>query len=74
MRSPPGCRRSLRHRVVLAAVGDLMLSCGKTSTIQGAIGDTSGVGWINFCAIGSSTDLVAWGAAAQLGPAAAPQA
>jgi hypothetical protein len=32
----------LRHRFVIAAVGDLTLSCGKTSPIQGAIGDTAG--------------------------------
>ena len=54
----PGFGRHFRHRFVSAAAGELMLNCGSTSPIQGTIGETPGVGLINFCAVGSATYLV----------------
>lgn len=54
----PGFGRSFQHRFVSVAAGDLMFTCGYTSPIQGTIGETPGLGLINFCCVGSSTYLV----------------
>lgn len=51
----PGFERSFLHRSVTAAAGSLVLSCGYTSPIQGAIGEREGVGSINLCCLGSVT-------------------
>ncbi len=51
----PGTRRSFLHRFVSAPAGELTLTCGYTSPIHGTIGETPGVGLINFCCVGSST-------------------
>ena len=50
----PGFERAFRHRFVTAVVGELTLTCGYTSPIHGTIGETPGVGLINFCSVGSS--------------------
>jgi AraC-like DNA-binding protein len=54
----PGSRRSFLHRFVSAAAGELTLTCGYTSPIHGTIGETPGVGLINFCCVGSSVYTV----------------
>ncbi|MFN7899047.1 MAG: helix-turn-helix domain-containing protein [Synechococcaceae cyanobacterium] len=54
----PGSRRSFLHRFVSAPAGELILTCGYTSPIHGTIGETPGVGLINFCCVGSSTYTV----------------
>ena len=50
----PGYERSFLHRSSSAAAGDLMLTCGYTSPIQGTIGEREGVGSINLCCSGSA--------------------
>ena len=50
-----GFERSFLHRSVTATAGDLMLSCGYTSPIQGAVGEREGVGSINLCCFGGAT-------------------
>ena len=42
------------HRSSTAAAGDLLLTCGYTSPIQGRIGERPGVGSINLCFAGRS--------------------
>jgi AraC-like DNA-binding protein len=51
----PGTERSFLHRSVTAAAGDLMLTCGYTSPIQGTIGEREGVGSLNLCCLGAAT-------------------
>lgn len=51
----PGFERSFLHRSVTASAGDLILTCGYTSPIQGTIGERTGVGSINLCCLGSAT-------------------
>lgn len=50
----PGTERSFLHRSSSAAAGNLLLTCGYTSPIQGAIGERPGVGAINLCFAGRS--------------------
>lgn len=50
----PGYERSFLHRSSSAAAGDLTLTCGYTSPIQGAIGEREGVGSINLCCSGAA--------------------
>lgn len=47
-----GWERQFLHRSSTAAVGDLLLTCGYTSPIQGAIGENPGIGSINLCFAG----------------------
>ena len=54
----PGSEHSFLHRFVTAVAGELTLTCGYTSPILGTIGETPGVGLINFCSQGSSTYVV----------------
>ena len=54
----PGCHRSFLHRFMTAGAGELTLTCGYTSPILGTIGETPGVGLINFCSVGSATYTV----------------
>jgi AraC-like DNA-binding protein len=49
-----GWERRFLHRSSSAVVGDLVLTCGYTSPIQGTIGERPGVGSINICFGGSS--------------------
>ena len=51
----PGFERSFLHRSTSAAAGDLMLTCGYTSPIQGTIGERQGVGSINLCCLGAAS-------------------
>jgi AraC-like DNA-binding protein len=46
------------HRSASAAAGDLTLTCGYTSPIQGAIGERPGCGAINICLAGQATYAV----------------
>jgi AraC-like DNA-binding protein len=48
-----GWERQFLHRSSSAAAGDLILSCGCSTPIQGAIDEHSGVGSINLCFGGS---------------------
>ncbi len=48
-----GYERSFMHRSTTALAGDLMLTCGYTTPIQGIIGEQPGVGSINLCCSGS---------------------
>lgn len=50
-----GCERQFLHRSSSAAAGDLLLTCGYTSPIQGRIGANPGVASINLCLAGSTT-------------------
>ena len=50
----PGAERDFLHRSSSAAAGDLLLTCGYTSPIQGTIGERPGVGSINICFAGRS--------------------
>ena len=47
-----GWERNFLHRSASAAAGDLVLTCGYTSPIQGVIGERAGVGAINICFAG----------------------
>lgn len=49
-----GWERRFLHRSSSAVVGDLVLTCGYTSPIQGTIGERPGVGSINICFGGGS--------------------
>ncbi|MFN9694863.1 MAG: helix-turn-helix domain-containing protein [Synechococcaceae cyanobacterium] len=51
----PGYEHSFLHRSSTAAAGELLLSCGYTSPIQGAVGERDGVGSINLCCSGAAT-------------------
>jgi AraC-like DNA-binding protein len=51
----PGYERSFLHRSSTAAAGDLILSCGYLTPIQGAVADREGVGSINLCCFGTAT-------------------
>ncbi len=47
-----GWERNFLHRSASAAAGDLVLTCGYTSPIQGVIGERPDVGAINICLAG----------------------
>ena len=49
-----GWERRFLHRSSSAAAGDLLLTCGYTSPIQGTIGENPGVGSLNLCYAGRS--------------------
>lgn len=50
----PGHERSFLHRSASAAAGDLMITCGYTSSIQGAIGAPEDYAPVNLCSSGSA--------------------
>ena len=50
-----GWERSFLHRSSSAAAGELILTCGYTSPIQGLIGERQGVGSINICFAGRTS-------------------
>lgn len=49
-----GAEADFLHRSSTAAAGELLLTCGYTSPIQGMIGERPGVGSINLCFAGRS--------------------
>lgn len=49
-----GSERSFLHRSSTARAGDLVLTCGYTTPIQGAIGENRGVASINLCCGGAA--------------------
>ena len=50
----PGWEQTFLHRSASSVAGDLILTCGYTSPIQGMIGERQGVGSINLCFGGRS--------------------
>lgn len=50
-----GWERNFLHRSSSAAAGDLTLTCGYTSPIQGQIGERTGTGSINICFAGRAS-------------------
>jgi len=50
-----GSERSFLHRSSTTQAGDLVLTCGYTTPIQGTIGENSGVASINICCGGASS-------------------
>lgn len=50
-----GLEKQFLHRSSSAAAGDLLLTCGYTSPIQGMVGENPGVGSLNLCFAGSTT-------------------
>jgi AraC-like DNA-binding protein len=49
-----GFERQFLHRTSTAAAGDLLLTCGYTTPVQGTIGESAGIAAINLCFAGSS--------------------
>jgi AraC-like DNA-binding protein len=50
-----GFEKSFMHRTSTARVGDLLLSCGYITPIQGAVAENQGVAAINICYAGTAS-------------------
>ena len=53
-----GFERHFHHRASTTAAGELLVTCGYTTPVQGEIGETPGVGAVNLCFAGASRYLI----------------